>query len=127
MGALADPSPQAVTQEHWVQPKSMLGCAGRGDAGAGATRGSRNSFSLGACRGRISHSGWGTGDTQISRGIFPSPHVKHKQTVVGSGFSPPSCISSAAIALAEWAATWREMPYAEKEENATSKSSTGQF
>lgn len=66
-----------VSQEQWVQAKSMLGCAGRGDAGAGATRGSRNSFSLGACSRRISHAGWDTGDTLISRGIFPNPHVKH--------------------------------------------------
>lgn len=28
MGALADPSPQPVTQEQWVQPKAMLGVLG---------------------------------------------------------------------------------------------------
>lgn len=97
-----------------MQPKSMLGCAGRGDAGAGATRGSRNSFSLGACRERISNPGWGPGDALISRGIFPGSQVKHKQMLIGSGFSPPSCTISAATALAEWAETQREMPSAEQ-------------
>lgn len=75
------------------QPKSMLECAGRGEAGAGATRGSRNSFSVGESRGEELPPGVGApGMLWFPVGIFPGLQVKHEQMLLfDQGFLPPSC------------------------------------